>query len=66
MNKMFKLHKFKDGTPLIMMIRELDDVLDTIWNWEESQHGKHTQRYAGGPVYEAVIELQEWLIKENR
>jgi hypothetical protein len=63
---MFKLATFKTAQTLRIAIKELDYVLDAIWNWEESLHGRHTQRYAGGPVYEAVIELQEWLIKEDK
>lgn len=66
MNKMFKLPVFNQGMPLRASILELDYVLDAIWEWEEKNHGKHEQGYSGRALYEAVIELQEWLISEDK
>ena len=66
MQRLFKLPVFNQGVPLRLAIRELDYVLEAIWAWEESCHGRHEQRYSGRTVYEAVMELQEWLIMMDR
>lgn len=48
-----------------MVILELDSVLDAVWEWEVSRYGQPADKWHGRPVYEAVIELQEWLIQED-
>ena len=63
--KMFKLANFIHEMPIRLAIKELDYVLDAIWEWEEANHGRHTQRYQGGPVYESVIELQELFMESK-
>ena len=63
---MFKLANFIHEMPIRVAIRELDYVLDAVWSWEEKEHGRHEQRYSGRAVFEAVCDLQEWLITEDK
>lgn len=64
-DKMFKLANFIHKMPIHASILELDYVLDAVWNWEVSMHGHPVNPYAGRAVFEAVIELQEWLITQD-
>lgn len=56
-----KLSIFTRTPPARVIIRQLDDVLEAVWRWEQSEHGYHAQKYQGRAVYEAVIELQEYV-----
>jgi hypothetical protein len=63
--KYYQLAAFDRPAPIHIVLAELDAVLEAVWVWEVSCHGRHEDRYRGRTVFEAVVELQEWLMEEN-